>query len=93
MDGRFNLKDVTRCFEKSPGKRLDHKEIVRISKTFFFCYEYHVLYLDRQYLTIFFNNVTMKTGVLPNLEGMVFVVQQLFRTLLASCTEHKGRQI
>jgi hypothetical protein len=39
MDGRFNLKDVTRCFEKSPGKRLDHKEIVRISETYIFCYE------------------------------------------------------
>jgi hypothetical protein len=47
MDGHFNLKDVTRCFERSPGKRLDHKEIVRISETYFFGYEYHVLYLER----------------------------------------------
>jgi hypothetical protein len=50
MDGRFNLKDVTSCFEKSPGKRLDHKEIVRISETYFFVMKYHVLYLERQYL-------------------------------------------
>jgi hypothetical protein len=69
MDGRFNLKDVTRCFEKSPVKRLDHKEIVRISETYFLVMKYHVLYLERQYLN---NFLTMKTGVLPNLEGMVF---------------------
>lgn len=28
IDCRFNLKDVTRCFENSPANRLDHKDII-----------------------------------------------------------------
>jgi hypothetical protein len=42
VDGRFDLKDVTRCFEKTPQNRLDQKDEVSIYFSFF---HPHVLFL------------------------------------------------
>jgi hypothetical protein len=92
IDSRYDLKDVTRCFENSPANRLDHKDIVSLltSKlillTEFFihqmCLHNKLIFLNKHTD----NNILHLTGLFPDTREVGTNTYKWFWTLLVGCS-------